>query len=337
MRGRAPSTARARGQGALAGAAAALVALAATAPVWPDSGALGPPGRMLDSLAPQLLGAALLAAAGLAALGARGLGTLAAAAAFVAGLGLAAGHLSRAAPPLAEAAGPRVLWFNVLKDNPTPPATLAAALAASPADLVILAEAAPLAGQRAALAAAFPAQAGCRDARCELLLLARDPAATLTLHPVGGRRPERLASARLPRPGGGHWTVLAAHHWKPWFQGLVEHDRWHLRHHLGGLTGPVLVVGDFNAAPWSQPMRALTRDCALAPPRRPPPTWPAAAGRFGVPIDLALVGGGAGIAGLAPWGAGLGSNHRGLILRLGAAGPATPVPPTCAPWQRGRA
>ena len=69
-------------------------------------------------------------------------------------------------------------------------------------------------------------------------------------------------------------------------------------------------------------MRGIARDQSLGFAVWPVPTWPAAAGRFGVPIDHVLVRGGPRLVSIAPWGAELGSDHRGLLAALSL--PAAP-------------
>ena len=122
----------------------------------------------------------------------------------------------------------------------------------------------------------------------------------------------------LAVPGHGAVVVAGIHQTKPWYLGLVggeaEAVRWGLR--PGKRALPMVVAGDFNAAPWSLRMRRIQREQDLRFAAWPVPTWPAGAGGLGVPIDHVLVRGGAGIARLEPWGADLGSNHRGLIAGI---------------------
>lgn len=300
----------------------------ATVLSWPEAEGLRTLARIVDSLAPHLLALAALGALALAALGARRAAALALLIVLAGGgLGLQR-HLAQSAPLAADRpAELTVLWFNVLGDNPTPPERLAAALAASPADLVILAEAAPLRGQMAALAAAFPVQAGCRARRCDLMVLGRGPVAAAEVRRIGRAAEERLALVRAAPEGAPALTVAAIHMVKPWFFGFAEHDEWHAADIVAAAEGPLLLAGDFNAAPWSRRLQELIGPCGLTLPRRPVATWPASAGAAGVPIDLVLVRDGARLVSLAPWGAGLGSNHRGLIAGVALAPPPEPPPP----------
>ena len=212
----------------------------------------------------------------------------------------------------------RLLWFNVLAENPTPPERLVTAIRAADADVVLLAEPAPLRRAVDALADLYPYRIGCEEAEpCGLILLSRFPFAKVRFHdfPSGVHRMLRV---ELEVPGHGPVALAGLHQTKPWYLGLTgsetEAVRWGLRPDRRAL--PMVVAGDFNAAPWSQRMRQLRQEQGLGFAAWPVSTWPAAAGEFGVPIDHVLVRGGAGIARLTPWGGNLGSNHRGLIAEI---------------------
>ena len=272
--------------------------------------------RMLEHLGPQLLVLALVLALGLGALGARRTGAVLAVLAVLGGAAILRDYRAVRTPP-ATTSDLRLLWFNVLHENATPPDRIAAAIRGSGADVVLLAEALPMREARIGLADLYPYQLGCADAdRCGLILLSRFPFSRERLRdfPTG---PERFLRVVLEVPGHGDVALAGVHETKPWYLGLTggeaEIGKWALR---PGKATPMVVAGDFNAAPWSLRMRSLVREQSLRFAERPVPTWPASAGRFGVPIDHVLVRRGATILGLAPWGADLGSNHRGLIAEL---------------------
>ena len=272
--------------------------------------------RMLEHLGPQLLGLALVLSLGLAALGARRSGAGLALLARLSGAAMLQDYRALRAPPPAAAATPdlRLLWFNVLHENTTPPDRIVAAIRASGADVVLLAEARPVREARAGLADLYPYQLGCTDPdRCGLILLSRYPFARSRVYdfPTG---PERLMRVGIEVPGHGVVSLAGVHETKPWYLGLTDGEAEVVKGALsGGKAPPVVVAGDFNAAPWSRRMRGIARDQSLGFAVWPVPTWPAAAGRFGVPIDHVMVRRGATILSLAPWGGDLGSNHRGLI------------------------
>lgn len=306
--------------GALTPPLAGLVAVAGTARFWPDGDGVGTLGRMLDSVAPQLFVLALPGLVVLAALGARRMAAVLGLGWAVGAAALAALHLGQAGAPLPpDRAQLQVLWFNMQGGNPTPPDRLVQALTDSGADLVLLAEARALHGHAAmatgALAAHFPYRAGCAAAaRCDLMVLSRRPLAAVRIDPPGRLDEDRLARVDLDLPGG-RLTVIAAHLVKPWTGGVADSEEAGLHRALRATDGPVLLAGDFNAAPWGRRMQRLITRHGLAPARHPPATWPVPAGALGVPIDQAL-GRGVAITRPAPWGADLGSNHRGIRFGL---------------------
>ncbi|ETX15954.1 hypothetical protein OCH239_12030 [Roseivivax halodurans JCM 10272] len=117
--------------------------------------------------------------------------------------------------------------------------------------------------------------------------------------------------------------IVAAHLVKPWYLSVAAGEASYAARILkrGPRQRPLLVVGDFNAAPWSRRVRSFEETHGLRHPPRPVGTWPASLGNFGVPIDHMLVRRGVRFAWQKAWGGHLGSNHRGLL-----AGIALPDP-----------
>jgi endonuclease/exonuclease/phosphatase (EEP) superfamily protein YafD len=83
---------------------------------------------------------------------------------------------------------------------------------------------------------------------------------------------------------------------------------------IAGLDGPVIVVGDFNASPYTPVYRGFTEVAGLATFRHFPASYPARLGGFGVPIDHVLARGArvAELHALPP----IGSDHRPLAATL---------------------
>ena len=314
--------------GALALPAALSIAVGASAHLWSGTGAAGTLGRMADSLAPHLLALGLalsLLLAGVARGGAaRGAAALLVLAALAGGAGLAwrqnaiAQPLARTQPPALE-----VLWFNLYAENATPAPVLARALLESGADVLVLGEAAPLLPALEDLQARYPHRLGCPRAVCDTLVLSRLPFVPGSAEMIRTSRPGRMAAFALDLPQG-RLDLLAVHLPKPWFYGFYDVDLWHLLDRRARAPGPLLVLGDFNAAPWSRAQARIAREACLLAARGAPATWPARAGGLGVPIDQMLVGGGAALVSLEPWGAGLGSNHRGLRAGIALEAEGTP-------------
>lgn len=301
--------------GLLGAMATVLIGIGATALVWPETGILGTFGRIFDSLSLHMLGFGAGLSLGLAGLGARRSGLALGAAALLAA-GLQIWPVLAPAPPAetstSEGDGLRVLWFNLYQENATPPEKLAKALIESGADLVVLAEAEPLRPVLDQLARTYPHQLGCSGRVCATLVLSRHPFVPGRAEMINGARKGRLAAFAIRPEGGTPLSVVAAHLTKPWYHGFFDVDLWYLLDRSAAAQGPLLVMGDFNATPWSRPMARIRAETGLNAPGWPVATWPAGAGGLGLPIDHLLVRDGAVLGPVTPWGAELGSNHRGL-------------------------
>ncbi len=304
--------------GALLLASMATIGLGAGAVHFPDGAMLGIAGRIFDSLAFHLLAVGLVLCALLALAGARQLAAVLALAALAGG-GAIAMQTHRESRPLApeRAADLTVLWFNALQDNAEPPQEIADALIASDADVIIVTEAGQLSTVLPRLDAAYPYRQGC-ERHCQMILLSRLPPADATLHEQNRPRRARMTEIRIAPAGRKPVRLIAEHFIKPWHFGQTEADLWFLKTQLakGPAGDPVVLMGDFNSAPWSRRLREIRGDYGLVSLRKSPATWPAAAGPLGVPIDQVLLRGDAAVTSIAPWGGDLGSNHRGLIFSL---------------------
>lgn len=282
--------------------------------------------RMLDSLRPHLLALAAVGGAGLAGLGLRRTGLACLLAAALGGGLLILDYRARALLlSSAPGAGLTVLWFNLEKDNPVPPARLEAALRASGADVIVLAEALSARPVMPGLRAHYPYQAGCASARaCELLILSRVPIGEPLLFDTFAG-PDRFASFEPQLPGAGRVRIVALHRIKPWYLGMTGMEQaW-----IGAVLArapqrPLIVMGDFNAAPWSRSLRSLEQTQGLRHPALPIATWPRELGGLGLPIDHILLRGAAVFQDISPWGEQLGSNHRGLLARIALPSAAPP-------------
>jgi endonuclease/exonuclease/phosphatase (EEP) superfamily protein YafD len=90
-------------------------------------------------------------------------------------------------------------------------------------------------------------------------------------------------------------------------------------HRAGDVTGPVTVLGGFNATPWNPQFRAAAgeglRDAGDVLGRGICPTWPSWLGLPLLPLDHALVGGRVGVQSLL--GVTIdGTDHRALLATL---------------------
>lgn len=311
--------ARGAATGCLGVLAGVSVGIGATALVWPETGILGTFGRIFDSLSLHLLSFGAFLSLMLALFGAWRSGLALGAVALLAG-GLQIWPLLGPRPPAEAATGPepglQVLWFNLYQENATPHAELAAALIGSGADLVVLAEAEPLRPVLAELAGTYPHQLGCTGGSCATLVLSRHPFVPGRAEMINGARKGRLAAFAIEPEGRMPLAVVAAHLTKPWYHGFFDVDLWYLLDRAAAVDGPLLVMGDFNATPWSRPLQRIRAETGLRAPGWPVATWPTGAGALGLPIDHLLVRDGVVLGPVTPWGGGLGSNHRGLLAEI---------------------
>jgi Uncharacterized protein conserved in bacteria len=103
--------------------------------------------------------------------------------------------------------------------------------------------------------------------------------------------------------------------------GLHRRDRFldQLASLLNSLRGPLVVLGDFNASPFTPAFRAFQEQAGLAPSPWTPATYPARFGTFGISIDHVLVRD-ATLLRLAPLRA-IGSDHRPLSASIALTSP----------------
>lgn len=166
------------------------------------------------------------------------------------------------------------------------------------------------------IAQTMPYRVGCADTTtCDISILSRMPIEGGTIRRVPPFDRERLAIAPIT-VDGQRVTIVAIHLSKPYFDEASWVELWQLQRALANIEGPVILAGDFNAAPWSDPLARLARASDLIPPPSHPATWPVRLGALGVPIDNMYSRGMARIEAIAS-GDNFGSNHRPLLATVG--------------------
>lgn len=305
-------------RGALLAAGAFVAAVLAVTIVQP-----GLPGELiLQSLRFHIIAAGLGVALLLVTTGARWRGALLAllmVAAGVQGAGpvteLLARRVDHAEAPLAQF---RILSFNVLVGNRRS-AELVEAVLDDPPDVMLVMETPGIEDHLARLATILPYRLGCEDSRtCDIALLSRFPLEEAEMVQLAPLDNERLVKAALS-VDGQRVTIVGAHFSKPHHDNVTPIEFWRVHRFLGEIDGPLVLAGDFNAAPWSYPVAELARAHNLAPGPWMPATWPVRLGPLGVPIDNMFARGAAQIVTLEA-GDNLGSNHRPLWAEIGLYG-----------------
>lgn len=219
-------------------------------------------------------------------------------------------HARRAAPMGEPAAQFRFLSFNVLSGNPRA-AELVDAIIADPPDVMLVMETPGIEPYLDRLAGVLPYRVGCEaGGRCDISLHSRFPIADAQLRLLPPFGLERVVTGRVSVDGHGV-TIAGLHLSKPYFDQASWIELAFIRRLLRDIEGPMVVAGDFNAAPWTEPVALLGEELQLAPGPWPIATWPVLLGPLGVPIDNMFSRGNARLLVLES-GDSHGSNHRPL-------------------------
>ena len=208
-----------------------------------------------------------------------------------------------------------VVSFNVLTGNPKG-ADAAAYIAASNADIALALEAPGIAAHLPALRAQFPHMIGCDNvANCDMVLMSRTPFLVQRQFSLWPLDRWRLTQGTI-EVDGHTLTVVAIHLTKPYFDGAAAAELQQARRLIAEIEGPVLLMGDFNGAAWSNDIADFASDLELLPPPSYPATWPVKLGPLGVPIDNMFTRGPALIREIERTPSNFGSNHMGLVARV---------------------
>jgi endonuclease/exonuclease/phosphatase (EEP) superfamily protein YafD len=210
-----------------------------------------------------------------------------------------------------------LLSFNVLNTNNGNSAPIVDMVLEHDPDVVILMEAAPILPDLPRLRAVYPYGIGCEvEATCDTLLVSKTPLEESSrLADLGHISPRRVIYA-ASEINGHRVNLVAAHLTKPYFDYFSVTEARVLREGLNRLEGPVVVAGDFNAAPWSRNLIRLMRNSNLLTGNAYPGTWPVEFGDLGVPIDTMFTRAPAVITSIEGLPDSLGSNHRGIIAQV---------------------
>jgi endonuclease/exonuclease/phosphatase (EEP) superfamily protein YafD len=215
----------------------------------------------------------------------------------------------------------KVVTFNVMNDNRASRDKVRDFLVAQSADFVFLQEARgfvyALGGPDVAarqLAPSYPYSSGCeRGRRCSSLLLSKHPLRSVRRPdvPPGSHR-FVIAEADV---SGRNVTLVGVHLSKPLEGGLQERELSLVADIVKDLPRPLILAGDFNAAPWSTALRRFLTTARLGYSFGYHPTWPVWAHRVGLPIDHVIVDGLRAIE-ARTWPDAIGSNHLPVIAKM---------------------
>jgi len=204
----------------------------------------------------------------------------------------------------------RFLSFNVLAGNERAE-ELVDGILADPPDVMLVMETPGVEPYLARLASAFPYRLGCSEPRsCDISLHSRFPIADGRVRQLPPFRFERMVSGRIS-VDGQDVTIAGVHLSKPYFDQASWIELSQINRVLNTIEGPLVLAGDFNSAPWTEPLAQLGEQQQLIPAPWPLASWPVRLGPLGVPIDNVFTRGTARVMSLQS-GDSFGSNHRPL-------------------------
>ena len=312
-----PNIWKAKTAAAFSTLALVLVTVGALMRFVPSETAFGPVARIFDSLSPLILLLALAFALLAIGFGMRRIGAVLALLALAAGGQQFKAHQDISLPLAPEqAADIRLLFLNALAENSENGARIIETALSYDPDVIVFAESEAVADHLAPLQGRYSFLSPCTEEKCELLVASKEQPKrfwTLKLNAVWD---DRYAVAELELPHGASFFLAASHLSKPWLSGIAEAELARVIAQYNWLSGPSVVVGDFNAAPWSRSMLHLLSSTEMRTLGTPSGTWPTGAGGFGIPLDHVLVKNGARVVSIAYFGGNLGSNHRGFVADI---------------------
>lgn len=295
--------------------ATVLILSALVSPLVPIQTPINIVARPVEALAPHLLLTGLVLSLSAAALGRPRTGLVLALIAATGGAALGLSHLRQTRPLSDGPADLSVLFLNADWSNSGNADRIVSAVIGAAPDIAVLAEAGAVLPALDRLRKRYAYVSPCTPERCELLFATDLPVSGLLVLPID---PWSLRFARLEveSEDGRRLYVVANHLSKPWDTVLIQPALEQLAAQYRYVDAPLIVVGDFNAPSWSRPLRQLTATTGLTGLRLQFGTWPKFLRALAFPIDQVLVGNGARIVGIRPFGDDLGSNHRGFVADL---------------------
>lgn len=306
----------ARLNGALLLAAIGAIFVAGITPYIPFETPVSALSRIFDSLAPWILATAFALSALAAVSGTPKLGL----SLGILSIGLSANlfreHHANSLRLTDGPADARIVFLNAETDNAAQAYNIVQAAISVNPDAVVFTEAEAIQPALNYLVDEFEFVSTCTFEQCEMVIATRNTPSRFWKLKLKETWDERYAVTELDLGQNGSFYLASVHLAKPWLVGIAESELARLRAQFDFLDGPVLAVGDFNAAPWGYSLRSLLKHTGYKALRRPFPSWPASAGPIGVPIDHALVHNGMRITQIQPFAEGLGSNHRGFIVDI---------------------
>jgi endonuclease/exonuclease/phosphatase (EEP) superfamily protein YafD len=161
----------------------------------------------------------------------------------------------------------------------------------------------------------YPYRSGCEVGRlCSTVLLSKHPFRSVRRPdvPPGYNRFVIVAQAVVD---GRDVTLVGVHLSKPLAGGQQEQQLSSVSEIVKGLPRPLILAGDFNAAPWSTRLRRFLNLAGLEYSYGYHPSWPVWGRGVGLPIDH-VIADGLRVVDAKVWPQSIGSNHLPIIVHM---------------------
>jgi len=227
-----------------------------------------------------------------------------------------------AAPPIAGASSPqagnfKLLSFNIENSNFENSARIADFILSSQADVVEIFEAEPLLSQMDRITQLYPYRIGCGSMTpdCDSLLLSKKPFRTQDIRSIGGLWNNRFILANIDMDGQPV-NFVSTHLSKPYFDEFHQNELDLLAQRINGMSGPVILAGDFNASVIAPDMREFLAATGLRHVFPEPATWPIESGAYGISIDHVFARAPLQLISVKQIPDAMGSNHFGMMTEF---------------------
>lgn len=224
---------------------------------------------------------------------------------------------SGADPTSAQTGRFRLFSFNIENSNFENGGRIADFIVASKADVVEIFEAEPILSQMDRITQLYPYRIGCgvMTPDCDSLLLSKRPFRTQQIRSLGGLWNNRFILATIDMDGQPV-NFASAHLSKPYFDAFHQGELDVLGGLINGMSGPVILAGDFNASVIAPDMRDFLAATGLRHVFPEPSTWPIEAGAYGISIDHVFARSPLRLISVTQIPDAMGSNHFGMMTEF---------------------
>ncbi|MBX9458550.1 MAG: endonuclease/exonuclease/phosphatase family protein [Rhizobium sp.] len=226
------------------------------------------------------------------------------------------------APPPNWPTDLKLMSFNIRGDNSFENGgSIADAMIASGADVVMIQESAPLGPHIERIKQTYPYRLGCgaQTITCDQSLWSKTPLAAGEVKTASPIYRDRLLLAAI-EIGGKRINFANVHTTKPYFDNLHAIELKRIGEEMTDFAsrnpGPFVVAGDYNASILTPDIRRFVTQMKLMTAPHEPSTWPVEAPTVGMAIDHVFVSDPLRFKSLNKVPETMGSNHFGLVAEI---------------------